>query len=222
MGLAFARRGYLVLNASYRLAPRHRYPAAAEDVFAAWTWAVQNAASWGGDPGRLLVAGESAGANLVAALAVATAWPRPEPWALPVWEAGVVPRAVVAACGMFQVSEAGRYRDGLPWFLADRIEDVADCYLPADGDHDLADPLLLLERAAAAPARPLPPFFLPVGTADPLIDDTRRMAAALGRLGARAEARYYDREIHAFHALIWRPAARRCWQDTFDFLRGVV
>ena len=51
-----------------------------------------------------------------------------------------------------------------------------------------------------------------------LLRDTRRMASALGALGATAEARYYPGGIHAFHAFVWRAEAQRCWRDTYDFL----
>ena len=84
-------------------------------------------------------------------------------------------------------------------------------------DRALADPLLILEQASA-PDRPLPPFFAPVGTADPVLDDTRRLARALGRLSVPCEARYYEGEPHAFHAISFRENARRCWRDTFAFL----
>ncbi|MSP56507.1 MAG: alpha/beta hydrolase [Myxococcales bacterium] len=78
MAIAFARQGYAVFNINYyRLSPQHRYPAAAEDVCRAWRWVTEHAAAYGGDPQRMAVAGESAGANLAAVVAVASAWPRP-------------------------------------------------------------------------------------------------------------------------------------------------
>jgi acetyl esterase len=221
MALAFARRGYLVFNAEYRLAPEHPFPAGLDDTCAAWEWVLANAARFGGDPARVVVAGESAGANLVTALAAATCYERPEGFARRVFDAGVVPRAVVAACGIFQVTDTLRYRrdHALPWWIADRMEEVTDAYLDGSAaeSFDLADPLCLFERGAL-PQRPLPPFFLPVGTSDPLLRDTRRMARALDALGATAEARYYAGGIHAFHAFVWRPEAQRCWRDTYDFL----
>jgi acetyl esterase len=222
MGLAYARRGYLVLNASYRLAPKHPYPAAVEDVAAAYVWAVENAARLGGDPARLIVAGESAGANLVTSLAVMACYERPEPWARRVFRAGVVPRAVVAACGLFQVSEPRRFRRRFPQlapFVEDRIVEVSEAYLGRTRAEslDLADPLLLFERGER-PLRPLPPFFVPCGTRDPLLDDTRRLEAALQKLGVTCEARYYEGEMHAFHALVFREPARRCWGHTYAFL----
>ncbi|MBS2019401.1 MAG: alpha/beta hydrolase [Deltaproteobacteria bacterium] len=223
MGLSFARRGFLVFNVSYRLAPKHRYPSAIEDVCNAFTWVAQNAARYGGDPSRLVIAGESAGANLATSLAVALSYERPEPFARAAFETGIVPKAVVPACGVFQVSDMDRLRRRKPTmspFVFDRLREVEAAYL-GSGPHavslDLADPVTVFERKEP-PARPLPPFFLPVGTKDPLLPDTRRLADALRAAGAVAEDRYYAGELHAFHALVMRKAARECWKDTFRFL----
>ena len=228
MGLAFARRGMVVFNVSYRLAPEHPFPAAVEDVCAAYRWVVDNAAAWGADPTRLVLAGESAGANLVTALTVAACWRRPEPWAREVFDTGIVPRAVLPACGMHQVSDPGRFgrRRSLNKFLDDRLQEVSEAYLrgvpPEAGPAlDLADPLVFLERGPA-PERPLPSFFAGVGTRDPLLDDTRRLAAALERHGADVQAAYYPGELHAFHALVFLRQARRFWGDTYRFLDRVL
>ncbi len=228
MGLVFARRGYVVFNVDYRLAPQNRFPAAAEDACAAYAWVVREAARWGGDPQRIVVTGESAGANLAAALAIASCYRRPEPWAQAVWDTGLPPAAVVPACGVLQVSDPERFRrrKKLPFWLMDQIAMCSDSYLPGAAEHvpgemDLADPLCMLERALP-PDRPLPPFFSPVGTSDPLLDDTRRLDAALKRLGVLSEVRYYPGEMHAFHALLWRSAARDCWKEMFAFLAGRI
>src|SRR6202022_2690186 len=96
-----------------------------------------------------------------------------------------------------------------------------DAYLSSPGpvymQRDLADPLVMLERGEK-PARELPPFFAGVGTADVLLDDTRRLKAALDRLGGPCDVRYYPGEIHAFHAMIWRSNAKTFWRDTYAFL----
>lgn len=220
MALAFARRGFVVFNISYRLAPKHPFPAAIEDACRAYAWVVRHAAQYGGDPAQIVLAGESAGANLVTSLTLATCYDRPEPFARDVFDLGLVPRAVIPACGILQVSDPGRFT--LPTFLMDRLTEIRDAYLhgvvPArPEDLDLADPVVALERNET-PVRPLPPFFAPVGTRDFLIADTRRLAAALEALGTPCEARYYEGELHAFHALVFRENARRCWQDSFEFL----
>lgn len=225
MALGFARRGFVVFNVDYRLAPAHPYPAAVEDVAAAYAWVAANGAEHGADVSRLALAGESAGANLVAALTVAACFERPEPFARKVFETGVVPRAVLPACGLHEVSDPGRFRRRKPRlsrFLMDRIEEVSHAYVghlddPGGAHADLASPLRVFE-ADTESARPLPPFFLTCGTADPILDDTRRLDAALRRRGVVSEARYYPGEPHAFHAMVFRESARRHWRDSYAFL----
>jgi acetyl esterase len=225
-GLVFARRGFVVLNVNYRLAPTYPFPAALEDVSDAWRWAIENAALFGGDPNNIIVAGESAGANLVTSLTLASCYEHDAPFARAVHELGVVPRAVLAACGLFEVGNHDRFRAfGHSFFTLDRIAEVGQAYRdPACCPEDwlpFCDPLVFLE-GGPRPRRPLPPFFLPVGTWDPLLDDTRRMKRALDELGVRAHAPEYKRMPHAFHAFVISPTARRCWRDHFGFLEEVL
>jgi len=231
MGLVFARFGYLVINISYRLAPTHPYPAAIEDTCLAYNWMASRLKQLGGDPDRVAVAGESAGGNLITALALTACQRRREPWARDVFDAGLVPRAVLPFCAMLEVTNVGRFseRRRLPRWVDGMLRDASGSYLhghPAgpSPSTELADPLRVLEESVAGLRvqphfdRPLPPFFAPVGTRDPLLDDTRRLEKALRALDVPVEARYYPGGIHAFHALIWDPAARRCWRDALAFL----
>ncbi len=69
---ALAREGQaIVLSVDYRLAPEAKFPAQHDDALAAYRWAIANAGSIGGDPRRMVLAGESAGGNLAVATAVA-------------------------------------------------------------------------------------------------------------------------------------------------------
>ncbi len=226
IGALMAKQGYLVACINYRLAPKHRFPAALEDACHALLYVIEHAHSWGGDPGRLVLAGESAGANLVAALAIIMAYPRPETYTRDLHLARPAIRAVVAACGLFQVSNPERLGTKVPRVIMDRITEITASYLPRPSrgkteSLDLADPLLFLEQDVPPP-RTLPPFFLPVGEKDPLLDDTKRMVSALSKLGVPVESQIYEGEPHAFQTLMWRSAARRCWRDTFDFIERHV
>ena len=61
----------VVISVDYRQAPENKFPAAWDDAFAAYKWALANAASVTGDPKKVALAGESAGGNLAVATAIA-------------------------------------------------------------------------------------------------------------------------------------------------------
>ena len=75
LGLRFVEQGFLVVVPDYRLAPKHPFPAAYEDCRQCLRWAYENALGFGGDPSRIVIAGDSAGANLAAAIATAEPLP---------------------------------------------------------------------------------------------------------------------------------------------------
>jgi acetyl esterase len=64
LGMQFAEAGYLTIILDYRLAPEHPFPAALEDSVFAIRWAADNARRWNGDGRRIVIGGDSAGANL--------------------------------------------------------------------------------------------------------------------------------------------------------------
>lgn len=74
VGRTFARAGYVVVIAGYRLVPQGVFPAMLDDGAAATRWTVDNAARFGGDPARLFVMGHSAGAYNAAMLALDPQW----------------------------------------------------------------------------------------------------------------------------------------------------
>jgi len=225
MALEFARRGYVVFNINYRLGPTHTYPAPLEDAAAALLWAADHAAEHGGDPGRIVLAGESAGANLVTALAYIATHPRPEPFARELFDRNLRIRAVLPIYGLLDLHHLERFADHpkLSKLIKMELRTAHTSYLgPELGasalQADLASPLRLLMDPPGEGCRPLPPFFAAVGTADPLLDDSRRLKAALEKRGILCELAVYPGEIHGFNAMVWRPAAKAKWKAVFDFL----
>jgi len=67
VGHYFSRHGVVAVLPNYRLGPRHRWPAGAEDASSVLAWARANVAAHGGNPDHIVLAGESAGAAHVAA-----------------------------------------------------------------------------------------------------------------------------------------------------------
>ncbi|MBI2374333.1 MAG: alpha/beta hydrolase [Deltaproteobacteria bacterium] len=222
-GYGFARAGYLVFNANYRLAPKHPYPAALEDAAAALLYVAKHAAEHGGDSSLLAIAGESAGANLSLSLALAGCMRRPEPFLAEVFEADLRPKAVLPACGLLEVGNADRYlsNEQIPAFVRARLATICRSYLPEtteDGEaHALADPLRVIERGTPL-SRELPPIFAVCGTKDPVLDDTRRLDSALRARGGPHRVKLYEGGGHAFHALFMGKTAQECWDDHLAFL----
>ncbi|KOS57370.1 alpha/beta hydrolase [Rhodococcus rhodochrous] len=62
--------GAIVVTATYRRAPEHRFPAAADDAWAALNWVADHIAEYGGEPDNVVVMGDSAGGNLAAVTAL--------------------------------------------------------------------------------------------------------------------------------------------------------
>lgn len=226
-GAGYARLGFAVFLPDYRL-QRHpggaAWPNAFEDARDALRWVLDHAHEHGADPSRgLVVAGESAGANLTLALGLAAALDLDQPEARTVRALRPPLTALLPACGLLQVSRPERYldRDDIPAWMKDRIRVSCRAYLP-DGDPTgkaLADPLCVLE--AAAPGFAFPPVHAPVGGADPVLEDSLRLGRALHRLGLRGEVPVTAGAGHAFHAFVWSDRARACWSAQARFLAGV-
>lgn len=234
MAMAFAEQGYVVVNVNYRLGYQNPFPLPLEDVSEALAFAARTVHVHGGDAGRMVLAGESAGGNLVTALAIGLATRRAEAATRPLRtlrQEGFRPRAIVPVYGLLDLTDLPRLRRGRrmrPHVWA-QINHAAESYLGGDWSParalaaPLASPLRVLEDAAARADRiELPPFFVPCGTRDPLLSDSKRLTRALSTLAVPVTEVIHDGEIHGYNALVWRPAARDMWQKTHAFLRPLV
>lgn len=221
MAEAFARAGFVVANINYRLSPDHKYPEPLSDVCAAIQWVIENASRFGGDPKTIVLAGESAGANLVTAAAIAMTTRRDENWARELFDMGVAPAAIIPACGILQLSDVDRHRGdapSMPSVVFNEIAQASRAYLPEEAA-PLADPLLRVEEGLHL-ERPWPATLILAGSRDPLVGDSRRLYDALRKAAAPVELREHEGEHHSFHAFFWRKAARLAWDQTFDFLEA--
>jgi acetyl esterase len=226
MALNFAARGYVVFNINYRLAPEAPYPAPLEDAAAALEWVTRNAHRFGADPARIVLAGESAGANIITALMVSATEPRPEPFARRIFDMAPPVRAALPIYGLLDLHDLHRFTAHprlAPW-LKSMIIDAGASYVGRPLREralaaPLASPLRLLSAPPSDAARPLPPFFAAAGTADPLLDDSRRLVVAVESRGGLCRLAVFPGEIHGFNALLWRKAAQDKWRAVGEFLR---
>ena len=224
MALAFARRGFIVFLANYRIGPTHRYPEPLEDVAAALGWVADHARAYGADPNRIVLAGESAGGNLVTALAYLATHPSSEPFARSLYDRALPIAAVLTIYGFLDMENLDRFSNPkMPWYVKRTILNVAATYVGRPVRQrarlaPLASPLRLLAQEPPKDARPLPPFFIACGTADPLLVDSRKLHAILDGRGVPNELSIHPNEIHGFNAMLWRRQARIMWKAAFKFL----
>ena len=229
MPLPFLHAGCLVVNINYRLAPKAPFPAALEDTCLAVGWVLDHIGAYGGDPTRLILAGESAGGNLATAACACMCWPRSEPFARALFDRGVTPCAVLPNAATYSMSKFDNYAAPTPQDqrAADLLKHINNYYLRAPkartGDMTLANPLQLC-AADTPPVRPLPPFFITAGSLDPLLEDSHLAATCLRGAGAEVETKFYEGGVHVFHALYFTPSrylkiAIAHWIDTIRFLK---
>jgi acetyl esterase len=200
----------VVVSVDYRLAPEHRWPAAVEDAYAATLWASRHAAELGGAQHRLAVAGDSAGGNLAAVVALGA---RDRGGPAIGFQLLVYP--VLDAAG--DTASWAEYADGF-YLTAAGMRWYWDHYLGgADGRAPDASPL----RAAFFGG--LPPALVLVSDHDILRDEGEAYAARLREAGVAATARRVPGVVHGF--LRWgavTPAVDEAIQDAAAALREAL
>ena len=193
------KSGAIVVAVDYRLAPEHPYPAAVEDAWAALQWVSATAGSFGGDRRRIAVAGDSAGGNLAAVVAL-----RARDAGAPelVYQLLVYPVVDLTATHRSYVENGSGYlleRSTMEWFRANYVGDPPRMPLEAPE----LSPLHAPDLAGVAPALVITAEF------DPLRDEGEAYAARLADAGVDARASRYDGMIHAFWGMgsMWPKAA---------------
>jgi acetyl esterase len=136
--------GVTFVSVDYRLAPEHPYPAAVRDSIAATAWIAGHAAELGLDPGRLGVAGDSAGANLAAVVALDARDRGGPPLALQV--------LVYGAYDLRATPPSVPDPDGLELVMPDRERTLRQYLAGADPTDPYLSPLLAPDLSGLPPA----------------------------------------------------------------------
>ena len=178
--------GLSLIAVDYRLAPEHRFPAALEDAVAAVRWATSQADALGFDPGGLVVAGDSAGGGLAAAVAQS---PDRPPLALQ-----------VLICPILNLAEdSASRRDFAQGYFLDAETLAADLADYCGPHPDLRDPQL--SPLLAASLAGLPPALIHTAEYDPFRDEGEAYARRLAEAGVASQLTRHDGMIHYFYAM---------------------
>ena len=176
-----------VLSVDYRLAPEHKAPAASDDGFAAYRWALDHAAELGADPDRVAVGGDSAGGNIAAVVAQRA---RDERVRLPVVQLLMYPWTDLSEERRSRTLFADGYfltKADLAWFADHYLADA-----PVSATDPRVSPLLADDLSGLSPALVLTAGF------DPLRDEGNQYAEALRAAGVPVDLRQFGSLIHAF------------------------
>ena len=195
--------GMRVLFPEYRLAPEHPFPAAIDDVLAAWRWL---RAGEGLSARSIAVAGDSAGGGLAVALLVAA---RDAGEELPAAAVLMSPTVDLTGSGASMTERA----DQDPLSTPAMLRQFAAGYLAG------ADPATPLASPLFATLTGLPPLLIQVGTADLLLSDSERLADAAGRAGVDVSLHVGEGLPHVYPIMLGTPEADQATQQTGTFLR---
>ncbi|BAL75083.1 flavin-containing monooxygenase [Bradyrhizobium cosmicum] len=182
------RTGMMFVSVGYRHAPEHRFPAAAEDGYAATCWIAEHATELGGKPGPVLVAGWSAGGN-IAAVTCQLARDRGGPQI-----AGQLLVCPVTDCSFDRPS----YNDNATGYFLTRslMYWFWDLYCsPADRTDPRASPL-------RGKVSGLPPAFVVTSEFDPLRDEGIAYAEAMAAAGVPVEQLKARGHFHSSFAMV--------------------
>ncbi len=178
--------GCAVVSVDYRLAPEAKFPGPAEDAFAATRWVADHASEFGIDPSRLAVAGDSAGGNLAAVVALMARDRGGPPLR---YQLLIYP---VTDCsfdtGSYRENGQGYFltREAMQWFWGHYLAD------PKDGERPYASPLRSADLSG------LPPAMVVTAEYDPLRDEGEAYGRRLGDAGVDTVIRRQDGVFHGF------------------------
>jgi monoterpene epsilon-lactone hydrolase len=198
--------GMRVLFPEYHLAPEHPFPVAIDDVLAAWRW-LRSSQALGAR--SIAVVGDSAGGGLAVALLVAT---RDVGEALPAAAVLMSPTVDLTSSGASMTERADQDPVSTPTMLR---QFASDYLAGADPKTPLASPLF-------AQLAGLPPLLVQVGTADLLLSDSERLAAAAAEAGVDVTLEIGEGLPHVYQLMLGTPEAAEATGRIGKFLRARV
>lgn len=200
--------GCIVVSVDYRLAPEHPFPAAVEDSYAATAWVVAHATEFQGDPSRIAIGGDSAGANLATVVATMA---RDQDGPPLLFQLMLFPGTDfrLNSSTMEELGEGYNVtRSQMIW--------IRENYVPGKEDwtNPLASPMLTPDLSK------LPPALIITAEYDPLRDDGEAYGTRLKEAGVPVTVSRYEGMIHDFPDLFEEPA-KQAYAEIASALRAV-
>ena len=204
------RTSCAVVLVDYRLAPEHRYPVAVDDSYAALEWAAAHMNEIAGREVPLIVAGDSAGGNLSAVMAVRARDRNGPEIAMQVLIYPVTDANVDRPSYLDPENQLLLTRDSMIWFFDHYIPD------PAQRTEPDASPIYTEDLSG------LPPAVVLTAEHDPLRDEGEEYVQRLEDAGVEVNFQRHKGQMHAFFALLMLPGSERGMQQVVRAIRALV
>ena len=211
-----ASQGFAVVNASYRLAPKHTFPAPLEDVGAMVEWVVDHAEEYGLDLSNLFFVGDSAGAHLATAYtavqlneAYANSFPGIKV------DAQFVPKGLLLNCGVFDMeAEWKKQGRALTPFLTDLL-----------GAKPTVEAVKQMSPAQYITSY-FPPVHLTTSNGDFLRKHSYHLKEVLEKKGVEVVFKEYGEKKkpqgHVFHLNLKNKVGQECNADQLQFVKETM
>jgi acetyl esterase len=201
--------GAIVVAVTYRKAPESKFPAAHEDAMTAFRWVAAHVAEHGGDPDRIAVMGDSAGANLAASVAI-----RARDAGEPALRAMVLLYPMVSTDA--QTPSRTEYAEG--YMIDAPGVDYFRAQYSAKPEDDL-DPRMALDRTPSLAG--LPPTLVVTNEYDMMRDEGEQFASRLADEGVEVTLRRFDGLTHIVYWMSGAvPRQAEMHADIVAFVRG--
>lgn len=204
------RTSCAVVNVEYRLAPEHRYPAAVDDSYAALEWAAVNMERIVGKKVPLFVAGDSAGGNLAAVMALRSRDRGGPAIALQVLIYPVTDADFERPSYTDPENQLLLTREAMVWFW--------DHYVPDGARRNEPDASPL----RASNFKDLPPAVILTAEHDVLRDEGEAYAERLMQAGVPVDLKRYEGQTHGFFSMIPLPGSERGFQHVIKAIRAAI
>lgn len=211
---SFARNGFLTFNVNYRLAPKHRFSATLQDAALALDWIDRNAAQYGGDRSVIVLAGDSAGAQIAS------------------WYASALhSRDLFSRTGVEHYLTRVPVKGLLLFYGVYDFDTVLDARFPFIKIYARsflgADPQTYVKNSMlASPIRQvsqdMPPVWLCAGEKDGLFTQSQAYADALKKRGVTCRTLFFSGEYRANHGFLffrWLRSSKTAVAEAVEFLR---
>ncbi|MBQ8039202.1 MAG: alpha/beta hydrolase, partial [Lachnospiraceae bacterium] len=212
--LDLAKRGFVVVNFTYRLAPKHKYPAHLEDTVRVFNWIQKNTGRYGMDEKNIFAVGDSAGAHILSTYCAMCTNPEYGKTYDFISDNNFLPKAIALNCGVYDM-------ELVKLGTSDTMALMKDVLRNGGTEEELRWVSSILHMKEG-----FPPTYIMTANGDFLKEQALPLKEKLDTLGTLCTLKIYGDETeelgHVFHLNMYHATGRKCNDEECAFFRGFM